>query len=408
MKNLNYEASAAEKTVFRKKLKKIENYKGFGTELISLYLPADADRSTVTAQLTEEMSQSSNIKDQKTRKNVQGALKKIINFLKQIDFKIPKTGLVIFSGNVSETRGKTDIKLLTVKPVRALETKLYRCDSTFHLEPLEQMAEPGELYGILAIDKNEATIALLRGKKYEIVGNFKSRVAGKSRAGGQSAHRFERLREEAKHNFFKEIAEQMNSAFLPLENKLKGIILAGPGITKNSFEEEELMDYRIAEKTIGKIDTSYTNESGIRETVNKSDEILKDSEIMKEKKVVQEFFEKIAKNSLASFGQEQVEKDLESGKVENLLLSEEIDKLVFVYKNLKNETTFEQIIDSIKEAQHKHPDNAELIEEIDYIEHLMEKAENTGTKTTIVSIETEEGEQFLKSFGGIGALLRYK
>ena len=70
--------------VFRKKLKKLQKFRGRGTELISVYIPEGTDRGTVMGQLTEEISQSSNIKSPSTRKNVQGALRKIINFLKQI------------------------------------------------------------------------------------------------------------------------------------------------------------------------------------------------------------------------------------------------------------------------------------------------------------------------------------
>ncbi|HLD58630.1 MAG TPA: peptide chain release factor 1, partial [archaeon] len=129
----------AEIALFKKKLKKLKEFRGKGTELISLYMPEDADRSSVMGQITEEMSQSSNIKSPQTRKNVQGALRKIDNFLKQINFKIPKNGLVVFCGNISEQEGKSDIQLMTLRPIRPLRTKLYWCDSEFHLTPLEDM-----------------------------------------------------------------------------------------------------------------------------------------------------------------------------------------------------------------------------------------------------------------------------
>ncbi len=400
------EATDAEKSIFKKKLKKITQFKGSGTELISLYLPPDADRSSVTGQLTEEMSQSSNIKDQKTRKNVQGALKRIINFLKQIDFELPKKGMVIFSGNISKTEGKTDIKLFTIIPVKKLETKLYWCDSSFHLAPLEQMIIPSELYGIITLDKNEATIALLKGKKFEIVGNFKSRVAGKTRAGGQSAHRFEHLREEARHNFFKEVAEQVNKSFLQYEDKLTGVIMAGPGITKNFFLGEELLDHRIAKKIIGKVDTSYTDESGIKEALDKSGDILQGVGIIREKKIIQDFLKHIVKDGLASYGFKEVETDLNTGKVDTLIISEGIDKIVYVYKKETGET-FKEMVDFENLETYSHP-NAELLEELDYADYLMEKAQNTGSKTFIVSVDTDEGKQFLNGFGGVGAILRYK
>ena len=78
----------AEAALFKKKLARLSQFRGRGTELISVYIPEDADRGSVIGQLTEEVSQSSNIKSPQTRKNVQGALRKILAFLKNINFKI--------------------------------------------------------------------------------------------------------------------------------------------------------------------------------------------------------------------------------------------------------------------------------------------------------------------------------
>jgi peptide subunit release factor 1 (eRF1)/transcriptional regulator with XRE-family HTH domain len=178
----NYDAEMA---VFKKKIKHLEKYKGKHTELISLYIPFGTDRSTVMNQLSEEINQSSNIKSPTTRKNVQGALRKIIVFLKKINFNLPKKGIVIFSGNVSSVEGRSDIKLFTIQPPKDLNTKLYWCDSTFHFDPLKEMIVPDHFYALMTIDKNEATIAILSGKKYEILGHFTSTVPGKTRAGGQ-------------------------------------------------------------------------------------------------------------------------------------------------------------------------------------------------------------------------------
>ena len=171
--------------LLKRKLKEIKSYKGEGTQLISLYLPPNADRSSVTKQLTDESSQSSNIKSQHTRKNVQAALKRIINYLRQIDFKLPENGLVLFSGNVSENPSKIDVILLIFEPPKLLKTKLYWCDSSFHIAPLEELVQSEEVYGIVAIDKREATIAILNGKSYTIVNHTTSGVPGKTRAGGQ-------------------------------------------------------------------------------------------------------------------------------------------------------------------------------------------------------------------------------
>jgi len=408
------EVSQSEMILFKKKLSKMEQFKGRGTELISVYIPPGTDRSAVMGQLTEEISQSSNIKSPQTRKNVQGALRKIINFLKQINFKIPENGLVVFAGNVSETEGKTDIRLFTLKPVKELKTKLYWCDSSFHLAPLKEMAAPQEVYGLVTIDKNEATIAILIGKSYDIVGKFSSNVAGKQRAGGQSAKRFEHLREEAAQEFYKKISEKVNEVFLPQEKNLKGIIIGGPGITKNYFLEKDIIDYRLKKRIIGKLDTSYTDESGIREMIQMSEEILKNTALGKERKLINRFLEELAKNDMAVFGQKQVLDVISLGKAETVLLSEKLEWPVIKFKCTSCDHEFEKIIKEKKYNPNKEKctlcqsDKLEIVEEIDFLDFMLEKAESTGAHVEIVSIETPEGQQFLDSFDGIGAILRYK
>jgi len=404
------DVTQSEEYVFKKKLKKLAEFHGRGTEMITVYIPPATNRSSVMNQLTEEISQSSNIKSPSTRKNVQGALRKIINFLKQIDFKIPKNGMVVFAGNVSETEGRIDIKLFTVRPIKELRTKLYWCDSAFHLEPLKEMAKPSKAYGLITIDKNEATIGLLTGKKYEIIGHFTSGYSGKFRAGGQSAHRFERLREEAEHEFYKRISEKANAAFLPKEKILEGIIVGGPGMTKTFFVEAGLIDHRLKKKVLGMIDTSYTDESGIRELVHKSEDLLKDTDLMKEKTLLNKFLTELAKDGLATYGEKQVMKALELGQVDKLLVSEDIEWTVYKIRDL-NTNEDEIVIDkegNFNPNSYKGNTPIEVIEEVDYLDYMIETAEETSAKIEVVSTETAEGEQFYSGFGGIGAMLRYK
>ena len=408
------EIDEAELAVFKKKVKMLGQFKGKGTELISVYIPEAADRSTVMGQLTEEISQSSNIKSPQTRKNVQGALRKIISFLKNIDFKIPKRGIVTFAGNISESEGRSDIRLFTVRPPRELKTKLYWCDSKFHLDPLQEMMMPSDIYALVTIDKNEATIGVLAGKKYEIIGHFTSGISGKHRAGGQSAQRFERLHEEAANEFYKRISEKVNGVFLPYGEKLKGVVVGGPGMTKSFFINRDLVDYRLKAKIIGTVDTSYTDESGIREIIQKSEQLLKDTDLMKETVLINKFLEQVAKDGLAAYGQKEVEEVLALGKVDRLLLSEGMEWEV-VKVNCNNCGTSEEKIiknltgyDSGAEKCPKCGGQLEVMEEIDYLDWMIEKAHETGAEVKIVSIETAEGEQFFKGFGGIGAMLRYK
>lgn len=408
------EVTEADMAVFKKKVKMLEAIKGRHTELITQYIPPGTDRSTVMGQLSEEINQSGNIKSPSTRKNVQGALRKIIGFLKNINFKLPKNGLVVFAGNISENEGRADIRLFTVTPVRPLKVKLYWCDSSFHLDHLKEMMAPNDFYAIMTIDKNEATIAQLVGKKYEILGHFTSMVPGKTRAGGQSAMRFERLREEATQDFFKRSAEKFNSYFEPYIPRVKGVIIGGPGMTKNYFMEKKVIHHELEKKVMGVVDTAYTDEGGIRELVHKSQELLKDSELVKEKQIIDKFLGEAARDGLATYGQAEVEKAIEERRVATLIISEDIPWSVFrIFCEhcaseevviAKDPKTFEES----KIRCSKCGSRVEVLEEISYLDYMIEKAKAIGAQVRVISTETNEGENFYTGFGGIAALLRYK
>ena len=66
--------------------------------------------------LKEESSQAGNIKSKSTRQNVQGALDKIIQFLRLYK-RIPPNGVAIFAGNVSNVQSNPKIELFTIEPL---------------------------------------------------------------------------------------------------------------------------------------------------------------------------------------------------------------------------------------------------------------------------------------------------
>ena len=237
-------------------------------------------------------------------------------------------------------------------------------------------------------------------------------------AGGLIVHnssvRFEHLREEAAKDFFKKVSEKTNQIFSDYQDKLKGLIIGGPGRTKHEFLERELLDYRLKEKIMGILDCSYTDESGIREIVQKSEDLLKDAEITHERQIVNEFFEKIVKGDLATYGQKEVENALDIGKASILLISEALEWIV-LKKRCDKEDFDEEIIikdplnfDESKERCSKCGGPIEILEQVDYVDWMMEKTKSIGAETRVISRETPEGETFFKGFGGIGAILRYK
>ncbi len=152
--------------------------------------------------------------------------------------------------------------------------------------------------------------------------------------------------------------------------KLKGILVGGPMPTKDEFLDSEYMVTKLREKVIGKIDIGGSDESGLKELVVKSQDILADQEIIYEKKLMEKYFEALGERpDMATLKEPDTRQALKYGAVETLFLSKDTDKKIS--------------------------------------KELKELAENIGSKVEIISIDTEEGQQF-KNLGGIGAILRFK
>ncbi|MBI2079656.1 peptide chain release factor 1, partial [Candidatus Micrarchaeota archaeon] len=173
---------------FKKELRKLKEFRGSGTELISVYIGAGAPLHDTTGKLREEMSQASNIKSKSTRTNVTGALERVIQHFK-IYKSTPENGIAVFAGNVSDNPAKVDIELFSIEPPQKLSVSAYRCDSKFFLEPLERMSEVTDSYGVVVMDGREATLALVRGTQIQIVKKLNSNAHAKINKGGQSQRR---------------------------------------------------------------------------------------------------------------------------------------------------------------------------------------------------------------------------
>jgi len=403
----------------KKTLNTLASKEGRGTELVSLYVPPGKQISEVMNVLRDEYGTASNIKSTTTRKNVQDAIVKVQQRLKLFK-EAPENGLVIFCGAIPQNgAGSERIETYVILPPEPIHIYLYRCDARFHTEHLQELLREKETYGILLIDASATTLATLQGRRLEIVREFTSGVPGKTRAGGQSARRYERLREMRLQEYFRRVGEHANETFLPIEN-LKGLIIAGPGPTKQDFEKGDYLNYMLKDKIIDIIDTAYVNEQGVKEVVDKAPEIMRKIRYIEEKKIVQQFLYEIGHDTgMATYGEEEVRRALEAGAVRMLLLSEGIDIIRVKVKcnacgyeekqTMKSQmlTGFEQSLSGKSCPKCKAPALG-IAETQELIENFAQLAEYTNTDVEIISGETEEGQMLKNSFGGIAAILRFK
>lgn len=402
--------SDRQKYDFKRALEEIKDLKGRGTELISVYVPPNKQISDVAAYLREEFSQSSNIKSQGTRKNVQGAIQSILARLKY--FKAPPAnGVIFFVGEVSSSGDQTKMVQYVLEPPEPITTFVYRCDSDFYLEPLLDMLVDKKVFGLLVIDRSEATVGILRGKRITVVRNIPSLVPSKHRMGGQSAQRFERLIEISANEYYKKVSDIMTETFLNMEG-LQGILIGGPGPSKDFFIKEGYLHHELAKKVIDTFDTGYTDEYGLKELVEKAKEKLYDLDLMKEKRYIQQFLNEVRKSEggLSVYGEDQIRHALMIGAVDVLLVSEGLRKRRITLDCPKcgtMELTVDRSPEGASMSCPKCGTLATVSKDIDLVDDLFDQAGLMGTKVELISPESEEGEMLLKAFGGIAGLLRF-
>ena len=403
----------------RKTLNTLASKEGRATELISLYVPPGKQISDALNMLRDEYGTASNIKSTTTRKNVQEAIVKVQQRLKLFK-EPPENGLVIFCGAIPQNgAGSERMETYVIVPLEPIRIYLYRCDSRFHTEHLQELLREKETYGILLIDSSEATIATLQGKRMEIVREFTSGVPGKTRAGGQSARRYERLRDQRLQEYFTRVGQHANEIFLPIDT-LKGLILAGPGPTKYDFEKGEYLNYMLKNKILDTIDTAYVEEQGVKEVVERAPEIMRKVRYIEEKQIMQQFLYEIGHDTgMITYGEGEVRRALEAGAVKTLLLSEGVDLLRVTVKctacsyqeqhTIKSQmlTSFEQSLVG-KNCPKCQAPSLVVAETQDVIDDLAQIAEYANTDVEIISSETEEGQMLKNAFGGIAAMLRFK
>jgi peptide chain release factor subunit 1 len=210
------------------------------------------------------------------------------------------------------------------------------------------------------------------------------------------------------------VANHSEKIFLPIEN-LKGIIIGGPGPTKNDFADGNFLHYQLQKKVLAVEDLGYTEEPGVYELVERSQEALKTVDYVKEKKLVQNFLLLLAKSpNQVTYGEKEVREKLAKGLVKSLLLSAGLENYRVKYKcqmcgNEKELTLSKEVILSKggKDTCEKCGGLMEEIETKSIVDELAELAEKANAKIEVISAETDEGKMLQGSFGGIVAILRY-
>ena len=394
----------------RKFIAQLSSEEGTGMEFVSLYLPRVKSAGEIIT-LLEQKSDSSEIKSGRAGDSVRETLTRVIHRLK-LQKEFPENGLAIFAGS-----NKTENEIQEIIPPEPITSYVCTIDDHFDLEPLRKMLREDRIVGIVAMDSKEAGFGILSGDKLDVIDDITSGVSGKSDKGGWSQRRYERERDMELTYYFHRVAEHATKAFLQ-NQKVKALIVGGPGQTKESFLDGDYLHYELKNMLLAKADTLSSGKEGVREAVEKSAEALKNLHSPEEKKIMQRLEADMGKqDGLAICGLNPVLDALKNGTAQVALVSDNTDMIEIVATCKRCAVSKTRIVDEAKKVQTTQEmisspcENCKAaeyeVDDRDIIDVLEDAASQTDANVEVIS-RSEEDKAKLKALGGFAALLRYR
>jgi len=396
-------------------IKSLEMARGNGTSMISLIIPPKDQISRISKMLADEYGTASNIKSRVNRLSVLGAITSVQQRLKLYN-KVSPNGLVIYCGTIVTEEGKEKKVNIDFEPFKPINTSRYTCDNKFHTEELSALLADDNKFAFIIMDGNGSLFGTLQGNTRDVLHKFTVDLPKKHGRGGQSALRFARLRMEKRHNYVRKVAEVATQLFITNDRpNCEGLILAGSADFKTELSQSDMFDPRLQAKIIKVVDVSYGGENGFNQAIELAAESLDNVKFIQEKKLIGSYFDEISQDTgKYCFGVEDTLKALELGSVETLICWENLDISRFV---LRNNAKGEDKILHLTPAQEKDKTiftdketgvELELVEQQSLLEWIANNYKSFGATLEIVTDKSQEGSQFVRGFGGIGGLLRYK
>jgi len=400
----------------KKLIKNLEAAKGNGTSMISLIIPPGTQISQIAKMLRDEYGTASNIKSRVNRLSVLGAITSTEQRLKLYN-KCPKNGLVMYCGTVMTDDGKEKKVNIDFEPFKCINTSLYLCDNKFHTEDLNELLMDDEAFGFIIMDGNGSLYGTVQGSAKETLHKFSVDLPKKHGRGGQSALRFARLRLEKRHNYVRKVAEMATQLFITEGQRpnIQGLVLAGSADFKSELMRSDLFDMRLSKIVIKMVDVSYGGEHGFQQAIEYSADTLGEVKLLKEKKLLQKYMDQISQDTgKYCFMVDDTLKALELGAVEELIVWENLEITRYL---LRNSGSGEETLVYLTPEQEKNESffaesatgvELEVVDKEQMVEWLANHYKDYGCKLEFVTDRSGEGTQFVKGFGGIGGILRWK
>jgi peptide chain release factor subunit 1 len=392
-----------ERFLLKRRLKELQAHEGTSTSMVTIYVRGNYPLSLISQMLKDESSKCTNIKDRVNRQSVEDALTSAAVRLRQETMhKSPATGLCLFAGSVMLADGRTKRITYLLTPPREVGT-FYKCDKQFHVQELLDQLEDERVFGFLVVDGNGALYGTLSGTAKNTLFTFEVDLPKKHGRGGQSALRFSRLREEARHNYERFVCDYAMKYFWdPIAEKPKivGLIMAGSAEFKQTISESALLDARLKALLVGVLDIQYGFEAGFNEAISQAGPVLSGLKLTEEARLLSHWMSDLNQGSLkVIFGLRETLAAYEAGVVTELLVWDGLVESRYVVTGNSTRIVYAREQPLLERGEC-------VTEEIPLLDWLIEQPRK-GVTLHLISDATSQGSQFVKGFGGVGGFLQY-
>jgi len=262
-------------------------------------------------------------------------------------------------------------------------------DTSPFLLPLAKLHDDYLDYGILLMDSQQARFFMIESDRIDLRESSKIDLMNKHKKGGMSQRRFNRLRRGAISSFVKEVLDDVKN--LEDLDKLRGIVIAGPGEAKKKLRED--LPIEIASKVFGVVDLDMDISAG--DLVRIGNNLAVKDELKKSTALAEDLRAAVMKGEPAAYGFIDLRNALNDGRVDSLIILDKASVPGWICERCQN-----------IQARSVPPENCPKCggptSKVDVIEELYELAQRTGA-----DVEFIDEHAFLESIGGIGAILRY-
>ncbi len=292
---------------------------------------------------------------------------------------------------------------LDIEPPKKVDRSLYYCGPTFKVEALKSMVEVSieDSFGFVVVDGRGALFGRVCGADRAVLHRFPVNLPSKHGRGGQSANRFMRLAEEARHAYVGKVSEAAASTFLGVADggkaNVRGLILAGSAEMKSLLTER--LDKRLKSIVIKHVDVAYGGMAGFNQAIELASDCMANVRLVQEKQIISEFFDFLARHpEKACLGPSETLKALELGAV-GKVIADASSKLL-------------RVVTTDGSVLHSTPEKIGALVDVEWhqplLEWLVERHESLGIQLELVSDRSQEGNQLVAGFGGVVGVLRYE